>query len=458
MKRTKSIFYFFFILLLANNTIKAQNLDSLKAQVKSQESRINDLERQLATVRNDSSYLNFQKARQEEMDNQNTQVLQIPKSDMRPNDMSLTGSDLIADDFIGSWPMFGSAFRMKIGGYFKSDLIVDFNGTKDPTQFLMSTIPVEGTPEYENDAYINFLSKDTRFNIDVRRVTPGAIPLRLFIEADFWATGSQLRLRHAYVTAGNFIVGQTWTTLSFLESLPFMIDFASGDALFGGRTTQVRYTRKVSDHWKLAVGIENQGNMGIENPDGLSGNASLLLPLLAIRADYSWKTGVLLMGSSISQLRWDGTAGAANARALQFDAVVGGRQYIGKNNYFTWNISYGKGSGENIMAFAGTDANAVLNSDGKLETMPAFALVGGFVHKWNDKLESNLSYAYGWLDTPESRSPYALKEGGIGHVNLIYHPINKFSTGLEYMWGGERVANDAIGRAHRLQLMVKFEF
>jgi len=106
----------------------------------------------------------------------------------------------------------------------------------------------------------------------------------------------------------------------------------------------------------------------------------------------------------------------------------------------------------------GSHANAVLNVNGELETMPAFAFVGGYVHKWNEKLVSNLSYAYGWLETPESRAPLALKDGGIGHVNLIYNPIKNFSTGIEYMWGAERVTNDAKGKASRLQAMVKFEF
>ena len=71
---------------------------------------------------------------------------------------------------------------------------------------------------------------------------------------------------------------------------------------------------------------------------------------------------------------------------------------------------------------------------------------------------SNLAYAYGWLDTPDSRNPLALKRGGIGHINLIWQPVKQFSTGIEYMWGAQRVKNDALGKAERIQLMGKFEF
>ena len=233
------------IMYVSQSMLYAQNLDSLKAEIKilkEYTEKIDDLERYIAEKEGDSSYAQIQQARERIKDTLGNDVLKIPEQDMRDPNPVITGNDLVNDDFKGSWPMFGSDFRMKIGGYLKADMLYDFNGTTDKTQFLMSTIPVEGTPEYANDGYINFMARETRFNVDVRR-TSGKVPLRLFIEGDFWSAGNQLRLRHAYFVAGDFVVGQTWTTLSFLESMVFMIDFAAGDALFGGRTTLIRYQK-----------------------------------------------------------------------------------------------------------------------------------------------------------------------------------------------------------------------
>jgi hypothetical protein len=448
------------ILFVSQSMLHAQDLDSIKAEIKllkEYTQRINELEKYIDQIESDSSYTDLQQVKPAQSDTLGDQILVIPKEDIREPNPVITGSDLVKDDFKGSWPMFGSDFRMKIGGYLKADLLYDVDGTTDKTQFLMSTIPVKGTPEYEDDGYINFMARETRFNVDVRR-TSGKVPLRLFIEGDFWSAGNQLRLRHAYVVAGDFIVGQTWTTLSFLESMVYMIDFAAGDALFGGRTTLVRYQKKLNENWKVAAGIENLDFLGIENPDMVAGKSTLQLPLLAFRADYSWKTGLLIMGASAAQLHWDGGAEGPDASALQYDFVVGGRQYIGKSDFFAWNLSYGKGSGENIMAFAGSNANAVIDVDGKLETLPAYALLLGYMHDWGDKFSSNLSYAYGWLETPESRDPLALKQGGILHVNLIYRPFKYFSCGIEYMHGDQQATNGAIGRANRWQTMVKFEY
>ena len=380
--------------------------------------------------------------------------------DVRETHQLFTGGELASDEFPASWPMFGTDMRMKIGGYIKTDFVADFDGTLDPTQFLMRTIPVEGTPEFGADSYVDFFARETRFNLDIRRIIPGSVPLRGFIEGDFFSAGNQFRLRHAYITAGNFIAGQTWTTLSFLEAMPFMIDFAAGDALFGGRAAQLRYQYSANDSWKVSVALEELQFLGIQNANNLPGKATTQLPLLAIRADYRYSNGVVFMGTSIGQLHWDGGPSGPSDSAVQLAAVVAGRQNLTERAYATWHLSFSEGAGENIMSFAGTAANAVLEADGSLETFPAFSTLIGFGYDWTPSLSSNVSYAYGWLDTPETRDPLALKRGGIGHVNLIWKPggMKHFSTGAEFMWGKTRVQNDASGTATRLQLMAKFEF
>lgn len=378
--------------------------------------------------------------------------------DIKEKHQLLTREELDSDDFPGSWPMFGTDTRMKIGGYIKSDLVVDLDGTLDGTQFLMRTIPVEGTPEYGGDPYVDFFSKETRFNLDIRRIAPGSPPLRGFIEGDFFSDGNNFRLRHAYITAGNFIIGQTWTTLSFLEAMPFMIDFAAGDALFGGRASQIRYQHAVSDRWKFSVALEELQFLGIQNANDLPGKATTQLPLLAFRADHHYDGGLLLMGASLGQLHWDGAVNGPSDSAVQLSAVVAGRHNLAQKAYATWHFSYTEGGGENVMAFAGTDANAVLGADGTLDTFSSFSSVLGFGYHWTPTWSSNLSYAYGWLDTPDSRDPLALKRGGIGHINLIWKPTERFSAGAEYMWGVTRVQNDASGKAQRFQFMGKYEF
>jgi hypothetical protein len=372
----------------------------------------------------------------------------------------LTRDELESEEFPASWPMFGTNTRMKIGGYIKADFVADFDGTLEPKQFLMRTIPVEGTPEFGGDPYVAFFANETRINFDIRRIIPGAMPLRGFIEGDFFSADNQFRLRHAYINAGNFIVGQTWTTLSFLEAIPIMIDFAAGDALFGGRATQVRYQQQVSDRWKVSVAAEELQFIGIQNANDLPGRPTTQFPLFAVRADYRYEGGIVSFGSSIGQLHWDGAADGPSASAVQLAFLIGGRQNLGDRAFATYHMSYTDGGGENIMAFANTEANAVLDANGNLTTIASFAAVFGFGYNWTDTLVSQASYAYGILDTPPSRAPLALQQGGVGHLNIVWTPGNNgyFSTGAEIMYGKTEVQNGATGDATRFQMMAKFIF
>ena len=370
----------------------------------------------------------------------------------------LTRDELTSDEFPASWPMFGTDMRMKIGGYIKTDFVSDFDGTLDPTQFLMRTIPVEGTPEFGGDTYFDAFAKETRLNFDVRRIIPGSVPLRGFVEGDFFSAGNQFRLRHGYITAGDFTIGQTWTTLSIMEAIPVMIDFAAGDALFGGRSAQLRYSKPLNDRWKLSLALEEMQFLGIQNASNLPGRATSQWPLFAARADYKYDGGMVAFGGSVGQLHWDGGANGPSDSDVQLAVLVGGRHNLGDKAYATYHFSYSQGAGENIMAFAGTDANAVLDADGNLETFPAFAAVFGFGYDWTPTLTTQGSYAYGVLDTPDSRADLELERGGVAHLNLIWKGNKYFSTGVEIMYGKTRVQNGATGDATRLQLMAKFAF
>ena len=450
-----------FLLMFLPLAVLSQEVDSLRIEnqlLKEQLKRMDELELRLADLEGDKGKVQEKLAPETISDTTKSEMLVIPDVEMREPHQVLTGDELVEENFPASWPMFGSEYRMKIGGRVKLDMLYDFNGSNDRYQFLISGIPVEGSPEYANRGYFNMFARESRFNIDMRRATPGKVPLQIFIEADFWSSTDSFpfRLRHAYIIVGNWIFGQTWTTTSIMESIPNLIDFAAGDALYGGRAAQLKYQNRINDKWKWALGLEMMDYIGIDNPFDLPGRSSLGLPALAGRIDYSWKTGMVALGVNLAQMRWDG-GDSVYATAMQLAAVIGGRQYIGKD-YFTFNVAMGKGSGDNIMALTGSNSNAVLTPEGELETMPAIAVVFGFVHKWNDQFTSNLSVAYTTLDPSVYRAPESMKAGAVGHLNLIFQATQRLSTGIEYMWGEHRTKNNDFGGANRLQTMVKFDF
>ena len=62
--------------------------------------------------------------------------------DLKDSHQTLSGADLTSAEFPASWPMFGTDFRMKMGGYIKTDFVIDFDGTTDPSQFRITSYNV----------------------------------------------------------------------------------------------------------------------------------------------------------------------------------------------------------------------------------------------------------------------------------------------------------------------------
>ena len=369
---------------------------------------------------------------------------------------------LTDDDFAKSIPMFGSDWRFSFGGYVKLDVIGDFSGTGDPYQFITATIPVEGTSGPQPGSYAQIHAKESRFAFEVRNYAEGLPANRAFIELDFFdESTSGPRLRQAYLQWGNLTAGQTWTTLTELRQLPFLIDFAYGDALYGGRTAQLRWEQSSGDRFDWAVAVEDWSDEAIANVDDQPGIARSNFPLLALRGTQDFGGGLVTLGGSLAQLRWDGSGSTSDATALQWALVVGGRIYLdgGQRHYVGFGGSYGDGSSQNIISLAeGGTANAVLLTDGTLETQPAWNSQLALHYEWSEAFSSTFSLAAARIDPSELIGASDLERTYAGHINLIWQNHQIFQTGIEYMYGERENVNGDSGSASRIQLMTMFSF
>ena len=384
--------------------------------------------------------------------------------DFRDNMMNYMGQDLIDADFPQSIPLFGSKSRIAFGGYVKLDYIQDFDGAYDRFQYEIQNVPVKGDGRPDQSGYMNMHARESRFNVDFRSLTKSGMPLRVFVEVDFYnldrgAFNQSPRLRHFYGVLGRLLIGRTWGTQSDLFAIPMTIDFAAGDALTGTRRAQVRFEDKLGEKFKYGLALEMLEFPGVDGRD-FEGQASQALPLLAGKITKSTKSGGrLFLGASLFQLRWDGEGDISNSTAVGWGFSFSGREYFGsKKHWFRWMASYGQGWGSQIVSTIGTQSSAVLNNEGKLETMPAWNLGTGIALNISPKLVSNFNINYYSIDPSEFRDETKMKSGSSGHVNLIWSPYKKVNAGVEFMML-ERVNGDATsGIGNRLQFMIKYLF
>ena len=380
----------------------------------------------------------------------------------RDNMIDWTGQDLVDASFPNSIPIFGTKSRIAFGGYVKLDYIQDFDGGYDRFQYEIQNVPVPGDGRPQQSDYMNMHARESRFNVDFRSISENGRPYRVFLEIDFYNLdrgpfNQTLRLRHAYGVLGRLLIGRTWGTQSDLYAVPNTIDFAAGDAITGTRRAQVRFEDEIGKKgFKYAVGLEMLEFPGIDGPDTL-GQASQLLPLLAGRITKSTSQGGrLMLGGSVFQLRWDGQGKIDNATAIGWGFSFSGREYFGKKHFFRWMASYGQGWGSQIVATLGTQGSAILTLEGELETMPAWNLGTGIAINFTQTLVTNFNINWYSIEPSSYRSPEKMKSGESAHLNLIWSPLKKVNTGIEYMILRRTNTNNSTGVGNRLQLMIKY--
>jgi hypothetical protein len=382
---------------------------------------------------------------------------------LRNQAVDRTGDDLAADAFERSWPLHGGRARMAIRGYVKLDYVQDFDGAYDRFQFPVAGVRVAGDGRVDQAGYMNMFARESRISFDVRSFTEDGTPLQIFMEVDFWNLAdtpffATPRLRHVYGVFGRLLAGRTWGTLTDVYSLATTIDFAAGDAIAGSRRPQVRFEQPLGGEYKTAVALEMLEFQEIDNVNDLSGQPSMLLPVLAARVTRDVHKGRMMLGGSVSQLRWDGLETGPDATAVAWGVLFSGRVGIGPRDFIVWNTSAGNGWGSNIVTEIGAGTAAVLTPAGTLDPMFSWNVQFGGAHYLSEVVALNASVAWASAEDSSFKSGESLQEGGTAHVNVIWSPFKSVNTGLEYMHALRRNYDGSDGTANRVQAMVKFIF
>ncbi len=387
---------------------------------------------------------------------------------LRDEKKYLTGKDLLDESFPNSIPIPGTTARFKIAGYAKLDFVQDLDFVGDRFEFELATIPVEGTPEAALDGRTTVHAKETRIGFDFRTSARNEkrnweFPMQVFLEIDFFDDREDLslqpRLRHAYGVVGRFLAGQTWTISADLEALAGTIDFSGGDNLYGGRVGQVRWQDRAGKNLKWAVGLEDPRSQ-IDNPLDLGGQDRPSLPNLAGKLRWTSERGShVQVAGDVFQLDWQGGDTGPSDKASGFGVNLTGRWLLGKdgNNAVMGGGTIGQGSAHRVVSLSFENNDAVITPNG-LDVMSHWQAYIGYSHYWTKSLNSTISTAWAELDNSNFQLDDAIHRAGSAHLNLIWFPYEKASTGFEIMWGERLNKDGAKGEAWRLQYMAKWKF
>ena len=271
-------------------------------------------------------------------------------------------------------------FVFKPGGRIKLDIIKDYDAITSEDSFDPRTIVVPA----EDGGNSRVHARETRLFLDIRGPVEGN-ELRMYVEGDFYGSGSVFRLRHAYGSYGGLLAGQTWTNFLDPDNFPNTIDFESPMAFPSFRQAQVRYTAKLNDQTSWAVSVEDN-NSQIEKP-AVPGKAEYPNPDLTTSIRFGGSRGHAFASLFLGKGRYRPTVGDPDNVTL-WGSLLSGRLKTFGSDYVYGQFTFGDGVGR----YRG-GMTAVPDETGELQAVGLTAFMGGYEHYWSSRATSNFVYS-----------------------------------------------------------------
>lgn len=344
----------------------------------------------------------------------------------------------------------------KVYGFIRADMLHDFKGQPTGKFSNLHTQPLNSSDPVTNKTA--FTAAVTRVGVDFK--TPTAIgDVGGKIEGDFWGNGgtgnATFRIRHAYLTSGNWLFGQTWSPFAGQEYAAETVDFNGVVGSSIRRAPQIRYTHALDAATALTVAAEENSNSDARLP-ALTARLEHKLAdnqgAVALRAMLHEKRGVATstLNGQVTSTEKDKTG---------YGAAIGAWYQLSSANKLTGQLFHVKGDGSfNYGTGSGYSVNA---ATGELYFDEYNSAQLGLTHTFNPKIRSTL--ALSWVDFKDNgqfaqANPTANQTLTQASINLFYMPVSSLAFGSEYTYGNREVFNGDEGKQSHLNLMARYSF
>jgi len=282
--------------------------------------------------------------------------------------------------------------------------------------------------------------------------------LNLFLEYDLsMRPGSYApRQRHAYVSLGQVLIGQTYTTFTNSAAQP---DTDSGLPPAGSakRHNQLRWTLPLSDpDMNLMIAVEQpDSRVNRISQSDIQTYDDDHDPNLAVRLNRFGRWGELSLSAMTRSLRWLDNGQQLRTRANAY-GLSGRVITTGLNNLrFVLNGGFGLGS----FLTSGSYPDALYRAvDRTLESSRVLSAEISYQHYWNPRLRSNLVLSESRVRLPEQADARLTNRARALQVNLLFNPQSDLTLGVEYLYASRRVQDASDGALSRLMFTVRYTF
>nr|WP_324626191.1 DcaP family trimeric outer membrane transporter [Acinetobacter sp. MD2(2019)] len=352
--------------------------------------------------------------------------------------------------------------QVKLYGSVRVDGTYDLKGNPSASISNNSNaVPLNSANATKNS--MNVTAATSRIGLDIVRPTEHG-DLTGKIEADFMGSSGTngsgaFRVRHAYLSLGNWLVGQTTSPFVNADTAPDTVDFNGPMGYGATRTVQVRYTQPLTANQKLLVALEGGDVDNFSGATQTSGGSRF--PALTARYDVATadKKGLLQVHALAHENRVS-TNDDNDQEKWGWGVGLGGKYSLTPNDTVFANYYHVKGDSKYLLyvnnAYTvtgdGTTTDYTINL-GEYDT----GLIG-YGHKWNPQWRSNVAAGGIWYKDNGTYGAAANKNLYNILVNSFYTPVKNLDLGMEYTYGQRKTFSSQEGDYSRVNLMAKYSF
>ena len=355
--------------------------------------------------------------------------------------------------------------EFELYGNVRADASYQFKGPSTMYNYI-SAVPLEGTVNEGNnsDKFQSTLNA-TRFGFNFKTPKIGEHSIGGKVEMDFFGGAGRdtFRIRHAYLTYDQWLVGQTWSNFNAVEYFPETVDASLSVGGSLTRVPQVKYSYAVDKNMNLAFSLEDSKaetvtTSGTQNFT-TDANAKLKFPSAVGRLNYKFENGSALSGRLF--LTQKATNHEGNDDFLAWGAALGGKYQLVENTLLRFDYNHIKGDTKNVLW---SNYAYVFDVNGEMKPNEFDVVTLGLTQKITPKIRSTLGLGYMRANTDNHFADLvrndltqnkALTEGWI---NLFYNPVKPINLGIEYMYGERKTFTDQKGIDNRVNFTAIYDF
>jgi hypothetical protein len=296
----------------------------------------------------------------------------------------------------------------------------------------------------------------SRMGFEVTRKTKkGDFFIRL--ETDFAGVDNAYRIRHAYGQFGNWLVGQTWSLLTNVTSLPAKVDHGGPVGAISIRTPQVRYNFTILKKIKGAAALE-YSLADFAPVDSIKLTTLQTVPNITARLGISEKLGSFQLATIIAPIT--GIDESENRNTFfGFGASLSGTFNLNNNDHVLFQATTGKSIAHFMNPFKSEGQD--MTYDPIAKDFSSLNVNAGFVayeHIWPKNISSNLSFGIAAITNQNFQQGSDFNYSYSVSADAFMELLEGLKIGLEYSFGQRFNVDYSRGVASRIWALFYYDF